>query len=147
MQRRRRPPPIERRYAPPPGIAIALRAREERHFRAKLAAACLVAAMAAAAAVLNAAQALAILAKFPSVPVAVGMITALALYLHVQPAGARLSASHAARKAVAGGVFGLVASTAGAGFGLNENLQTAAAGVGGAKGPEYLDQIAKRLNT
>lgn len=73
---------------------------------------------------------------------AIAMVSAVALYFY------RLSDDQPVRyrtlaiKAIAGSVFGFLAAKAGAGAGFNESFQTAAAGVGGAKGPEYLDKVA-----
>ena len=86
-----------------------------------------------------------IAALFPVQPVAIGMASALALYLYNLPDGSPVSVANAVKRAVAGGIFGLIAAKLGDGFGLNQSLQTAAAGVGGARGPDYIDKIADKL--
>ena len=98
-----------------------------------------------AAAVLNPDRLLVVASMLPVQTIAIGMASALALYLYTLPDGSPVSVDHAVKRAIAGGVFGLIAAKAGAGFGFNDSLQTAAAGVGGARGPEYLDKVADKL--
>ena len=105
----------------------------------------LLLASASAAVVLDLDRVLAIASLLPIQAVAIGMASALALYLYNLPDGSPISVVNAGKRAIAGGVFGLIAAKTGAGFGLNDSLQTAAAGIGGARGPEYLDKVADKL--
>ena len=139
-------PPIEQRLAPPPMQRSPPQVRRKRtQGWAILVTGWLLLATASAAAVLNPDHLLAIASLMPVQTIAIGMASALALYLYNLPDGRPVSVDHAVKRAIAGGVFGLIAAKAGAGFGLNESLQTAAAGVGGARGPEYLDRAADKL--
>ena len=86
-----------------------------------------------------------VLALFSVQAVAVGMISGLGLYLYKLPGREAIAPRTAALRTLAGGVFGFLAYHGAAGAGLNQNLQIAAAGVGGGKGPDYLDKIADKL--
>lgn len=77
--------------------------------------------------------------------IAIGVAAGLGVYLFSLPESQPVHYRTAWVKALAGGVFGLIAAKAGAGFGVNESLQTAAAGIGGAKGPEYVDKLTETL--
>ena len=83
-------------------------------------------------------------AQFSVRTIAAGMVVGLALYFYTLAEGAPVNVRSATTRALAGGVFGFLAGKTAAGFGLNENLQMAAAGVGGGKGPEYLDKAVNK---
>ena len=138
-------PPIEQRFAPPPQPLSPPRKRSNATGWAVLVTVWLLLASASAAAVLNLDRVLAVASLLPVQAVAIGMASAIALYLYNLPDGSPVSVAHAVKRAVAGGIFGLIAAKAGAGFGLNDSLQTAAAGIGGARGPEYLDKAADKI--
>lgn len=143
-RRRNRPiPPIEQRFAPPPRPRR--KAGREVRFWSELAMACVVAASLSASVVLAPESVWTLAQSIPVQAIAIGMASAMALYLYMLPIGSKIHAGQAARKVLAGGIFGLIAAKAGAGFGLNDSLQTAAAGVGGARGPDYMDQLAKKF--
>ena len=144
-------PPIEQRFCPPRGLVPSkTRVAERGLFWLKLVAACIATATISAAVTVWLFEHPNWIFMFASMlsvqAIAIGMVSALALYLYMLPDGQPIDAGVAARKTLAGGVFGLLAAKAGAGFGLNEQLQTAAAGVGGARGPKYLDKIAEKLS-
>ena len=88
---------------------------------------------------------LALAHDFSAQTLAVGIVSAVALYLYKLGDDQPVRYRTVAFKAVAGGLFGFLAAKAGAGAGLNESWQTAAAGVGGARGPDYLDKISEAL--
>lgn len=113
--------------------------------RLALAVSCLAAGTASFFLVLDPTLLLWLWAQFAVQMFVVGAVTCLAFYLYSLPEGAPINYSTAARRAVAGGVFGYVAAKSGAGFGLNDNLQTASAGIGGAKGPNYMDRAIDAL--
>ena len=138
-------PPIEERFSPPRGPPPPPVRRNRAFGWAVLVTVWLLLAATSAAAVLDPERLLALAGLMPVQTIAIGMASALALYLYNLPDGNPVSVDHAVKRLIAGGIFGLIAAKAGAGFGLNESLQTAAAGVGGARGPEYLDKAADKL--
>ncbi len=111
----------------------------------KLALASVVAGSASFFTVLYADLAWWLITTFTVQTAAIGLVSALAIYIYALPEGAPISGRTALRRAVVGSVFGWIAAKTGVGFGLNESLQQASAGIGGAKGPEYMDKILDRL--
>ena len=59
--------------------------------------------------------------------------------------GETVSAGNLALRTGVGTVFGFAGAQTAAGFGLNENLQTAATLIGGGTGPKYLDAAVERM--
>ena len=75
----------------------------------------------------------------------VGSVASLALYIFNLPEGHRVNTRTALSRAFTGSVFGYLAAKLAAGFNLNDSLQAAASGAGGAKGPQYIDTAMRRL--
>ena len=83
--------------------------------------------------------------NFTAQTIAVGVVSGLAMYLYSLNDSERVRPRTAVIRALSGGVWGFLGAKIGAGMGLDHSMQTAAAGVGGAKGPEYLDRLADRI--
>lgn len=77
--------------------------------------------------------------------IVIGAAGGLAFYLWRVTEGHPFVATMAVFHTLIGGVFGLIASKAAAGYGLNESLQTATAGIGGATGPRGIDIAAEMV--
>ena len=59
--------------------------------------------------------------------------------------GTPLKLGRSILRVLSGGVFGALAAKLAIGVGLNENLQTVAAGVGGATGPQHINAVAQKF--
>lgn len=73
--------------------------------------------------------------------IAMGAAGGLSWYLWKVTEGHPFKLAKAALLTFVGGFFGLLASKAAAGAGLNENLETAAAGIAGGMGPKSVDLL------
>ena len=80
--------------------------------------------------------------RLESVPfIIVGAVTGLAGYGYATAENKQFRCSTALIRTLTGGVFGSVMSTTAAGLGVNSNLQTTAAAVGGVMGPRAMDTV------